>query len=115
MVQLGSSLLGGLLEVVDLVGHGGLELVDLAAGLVDRLADLELLVDLGGEACCNTQEQHSASWRGGTHVHAQCGHVHVHVHVVHVGGVRDMHILRMQFTGTCYASVCSCDCALLVL
>ena len=57
MVQLGSSLLGGLLEVVDLVGHGGLELIDLAAGLVDRLADLELLVDLGGEACCNTQEQ----------------------------------------------------------
>ena len=55
MVQLGSSLLGGLLEVVDLVGHGGLELVDLAAGLVDRLADLELLVDLGGEACCNSR------------------------------------------------------------
>ena len=53
--------------------------------------------------------------RGYPHVHAQCGHVHVHVHVVHVGGVRDMHILRMQFTGTCYASVCSCDCALLVL
>ena len=53
--------------------------------------------------------------RGYTHVHAQCGHVHVHVHVVHVGGVRDMHILRMQFTGTCYASVCSCDCALRVL
>ena len=61
------------------------------------------------------RSRHSASWRGGTHVHAQCGHVHVHVHVVHVGGVRDMHILRMQFTGTRYASVCSCDCALRVL
>ena len=53
-----STLLGGLrLEVVDLVGHGRLELVDLGAGLVDRLADLELLVDLGGDACCNTHAQ----------------------------------------------------------
>eukprot|EP00964_Phaeocystis_antarctica_P054086 scaffold31778_cov56-Phaeocystis_antarctica.AAC.1 len=48
----GASLLGGLrLEVVDLVGHGRLELVDLGAGLVDSLADLQLLVDLGGWEC----------------------------------------------------------------
>ena len=59
----GASLLGGLrLEVVDLVGHGRLELVDLGAGLVDSLADLQLLVDLGGDACCNTHARSVCEW-----------------------------------------------------
>mmetsp|Transcript_7203 Transcript_7203/g.23771 ORF Transcript_7203/g.23771 Transcript_7203/m.23771 type:complete len:207 (+) Transcript_7203:292-912(+) len=38
------------LEVGELVRDGGLDLVDLGGGLVDRLRDLELVVDLGGDA-----------------------------------------------------------------
>lgn len=45
-------LLRGLgLEIVHLAGDGRLELVHLGGCLLDGLRDLELLVDLGGEAC----------------------------------------------------------------
>ena len=45
-------LLRGLgLEIVHLAGDGRLELVHLGGRLLDGLRDLELLVDLGGEAC----------------------------------------------------------------